>query len=219
MYLRPLLAMTLASCATATEVPREEDAGATRADARIDGSVGGALVDAGADAPSSSSTCAQATSGVLATWTFAGAPGNQTSTAAASTATGVNASPVSRVGVTATAGTGSINASGWPTATQRDLAKYYSFSITPPSGCELALTSLAIDARASATGPTQALVATSRDNYTATSVVNTTAASTPALTTTAAATAIELRVYGFGAAGSAGTFRLQTTLTVSGSLQ
>ena len=111
--------------------------------------------------------------------------------------------------------TGSIRA----TAATLDVTKYYTFSITPPSGCAMTLTSAAVDAKSSGTGPTMAAIATSADTYTATAAVSTTAASTPALTVVGATGAIEIRIYGYAASATGGTMRLQTTLSVSGSLQ
>lgn len=237
-FVPALASLSFVACATAMETPRVSDddddgggadgrvdAGPASSDARTttptaDAASGAPTVDAAAaDAAPQGSSCAQATTGVLATWSFAGATGSQTSTATASSAAGITASPISRTGVTATSGSGSINASNWPTAAQRDLGKYYTFSVTPPAGCTLTLTSVAIDGRASGTGPTQASVATSADAFAATAAVSTTAASTPSLTVTAATGPIEIRIYGFAASSTGGTFRLQNTLTLSGSLQ
>lgn len=168
------------------------------------------------DAPASA--CASPITGMIATWTFTSETGSQTSTSASATGTGITAGVVARVGVTAASGAGSINSTSWPTTAMLDAAKYYTLSVTPPAGCALDLTSLAIDAKASASGPSSAALATSADAFAGTVAVSTSAPSTPALSVTGATAAVELRVYGFSAASAAGTFRIQTTLTLSGAL-
>ena len=157
---------------------------------------------------------------MLATYSFASAAGNQASTAASSTATGVTAAPITRAAtLTAVSGANSINSSNWATSATLDPTKYYTFSITPPNGCTMILTSAAIDAKASGTGPASAAIATSGDTFMATSSVSTSAPSTPALTVVGANGSSEIRIYGYAASATGGTMRLQTTLTISGSLQ
>lgn len=205
-----LLLATLGACASARNEPRGEPDAATT----IDAPKGSGSVDA---APTG---CAQAFTGVLATWDFAGETGNQQSTPAKTTATGVVAGSVQRaVGLTPVSGANAINSSNWSTAAQPDLTKYYAFTIAPPSGCTLAITAVAIDARASGTGPAMASVATSADGYAQKVAVSTAAESAPALAIPAQGAQLELRIYGYGATGSAGTLRLQTTLALTGSLQ
>lgn len=172
-----------------------------------------------ADAPTAAS-CATPFSGVLASWDFTGETGNQASTAAAATAGGVTAIPIQRSpSLTPVSGGSSINASNWPTAAQLDASKYYTFTIAPPAGCKLALTSLAIDAKASATGPTTAALTTSSDGFVASSSLATASASTVTLAIANATSAIELRVHGSAASGSAGTLRIQGTLSLTGSVE
>jgi hypothetical protein len=157
-------------------------------------------------------------SGVLATWTLTGQPGSQASTPSTSSAPGVTASPLARaVGLTATAGANSINSSNWPTAF--DSTKYYAFLVTPPSGCTVSASSLAIDVASSGTGPTSASAGTSADAFAHTATVTTTAPSMPALTASGVTSPLEVRVYGFGASATTGTMRIQNTLTITGSLQ
>jgi len=195
-------------------MPNGDDDGSGPIDAAVQGA---ADAPKQADAPPAD-PCAF--SGVMVTYAFAGAAGNQASTAASSTATGVTASPVTRAAtLTAVSGANSINSSNWPTAATIDPTKYYSFSITPPSGCALTLTSAAVDAKASGTGPASAAIATSVDSYATTAAVSTAAASTPTLSVSGATSAVEIRIYGYGATATGGTLRLQTTLTISGSLQ
>jgi hypothetical protein len=174
-----------------------------------------------ADAPERPDAPANACafSGVLATWSFTGDAGSQASTPATSTAQGVTAGDVQRATtLTAVSGANSINSSNWPSAAQRDDTKYYTLTITPPTGCMLDLTSAAVDAHSSGTGPTKASIATSADSFGPGQTVSTTAASTPALTVTNQTDTLAIRIYGWTASGAAGTMRLQNTLTLTGSL-
>ena len=158
-------------------------------------------------------------SGLLATYDFTGELGSQTSTAAKSSANNVTAGAVSRAtALTASAGADSINSSNWATATNVDTSKYYTFSITPKGSCTLDITALSITTKASSTGPSKASVATSDDKFAAMTTVTMNSTASPSLSVNGATNAIEVRVYGYGASGTGGTMRLDTTLTVSGSL-
>ncbi len=157
--------------------------------------------------------------GALATWNLASEAGSQVSSAAASTATGVTAGSLTRApGLTAAAGTGSINASGWPTSSAIDPTKYFTLSVTPPSGCKLAITSLSVDAKSSGTGPASGAVATSADSFAASSPMMTSTPDTVSLTVANASGMIELRIYGFAATAGTGTMRVQNDLIVNGAL-
>lgn len=180
-----------------------------------------------ADAPRTSSTpdappassCAQAFTGVLATWTLTGQAGNQASTPASATAPGVTAAALTRsAGLTAVSGADSINASGWPTANMADLTKYYSFAVTPPAGCSLAISSVSIDLARSGTGPALGALATSSDNYAQQILVSTNTASTPSLVASGGTMQLQIRIYGYMASSAAGTLRLENTLSLTGSL-
>ena len=163
------------------------------------------------------STCTAAT-GTLVTYDFTGQPGNQTSTAAKSTMSGVSATALSRAAaVNAVSGANSINSSNWSTS-GIDATRYYTFTVTPPSGCTLDVTSIAIDTKTSTTGPTGAALGTSADTFASTTsfALNTTATAT---LTASSAKALEIRVYGFDASSAAGTSRIENTLTVSGSVK
>ena len=167
-----------------------------------------------------SGTCTMAHSGVLATWDFTGATGSQASTAASSPAPGVTAGNIMRATtLMAATGSGSINSSNWATGAQLDATKYYTLSITPPTGCSLSLSSISIDVTSSGTGPTTASVATSADAFAQTSSVSTTAPSTPSLSVSGHAGAVEIRIYGYGATSTGGTMRAQNMLTVTGATQ
>lgn len=216
------LVVMLAGCATATSPQNNAntDAHVTDTMPGTDGhATDAALHDSTVlpDVPAGS--CATPTSGVLASWNLAAAIGSQVSTPSSSAATGITAGPISRAsGLTAAAGAGSINSSNWPISATLDATKYYTVTLTPPSGCLLDLTAMAIDGKASASGPNTAKVATSADSFAATSGVAVTTPSTPALAVAGATGMIELRIYGYGATATSGTFRVQNTLTISGSL-
>ncbi len=158
--------------------------------------------------------------GTLASFDFTGEPGNQTSTAPSSSATGVTAGAISRASaLTATSGQDSINASAWGTGAKLDTTRYYTFSLTPTAPCTLDVSSLAISTKASGTGPASAAVATSDDKFATTTTFAPNVAATPSVSVNGATGALEIRVYGYDASGTGGTFRVDTTLTVTGSLQ
>jgi hypothetical protein len=217
-----ILTLSIAACATAASQPgaRPDSAPASSPDAEIDidapmrPTPDGPLVDP----PDAMQTGGCSFSGVLATYDFSAQTGSQASTPASATATGVTATAFAREpSLTAASGSGSINSSNWPTGAL-DPTKYYTFTITPPTGCTLVVSALSINAKSSTTGPTTATVATSADSFAQETSISTTAASTPSITATSAG-ALELRVYGYQAGGTGGTMRVQTTLTVTGALQ
>lgn len=206
--------MLLAACASASESSGGQVDAAAGDDAATQPNKDAA--QPGADAPAGG--CANAFTGTLATWDFSGEPGTQASTAAASTATGVSAGAVTRsAALTAVSGANAINSSNWPIAAQPDATKYYAMTLTAPAACTLSITSLAIDAKASGTGPTMAGVGSSLDSFAQLVGISTSAPSTAAMALGDTAT-IELRVFGYAASGTAGTLRLQTTLSVVGSV-
>jgi hypothetical protein len=129
------------------------------------------------------------------------------------TATGITRATV----INAVSGANSMNGSNWSTAGV-DATRYYTFTITPPASCALDLASIAVDTKASTTGPASASVATSDDSFTshASVTVNTTATAT--LSVTGSTKAVEVRVYFFGAGGTSGTARMESTLSVTGSV-
>ena len=203
---RLLFVLVAAGCATAGQMtsdgPGTHDGG----------------VDSSHDAPPGS--CATPTTGKVASWSFVGESGSQASTAASMNVSAATASPVSRsAGLTVASGTGSINSSNWAVGATLDPGKYYTFAVTPPSGCLLDLTSLAIDSKSSTTGPALAGVATSADSFGQTSPVSVNnPAATSTLMVSGASGMVEVRVFGYMASASTGTYRIQNTLTLSGSL-
>lgn len=169
------------------------------------------------DAGSNNTGCSY--TGTLATFDFSGQPGNQVSTPAASSATNVTASAITRASaLTAVSGANSINSSSWSTSSSVDSSRYYTFSLTPGSGCALDVGSLALTTQASSTGPTQGAVATSDDNFASTASLASNGPTTATLSVSGATGAVEIRVYGFGASSAGGTMRITGTLTVSGTL-
>jgi hypothetical protein len=217
----PILLLSLTACATGvgqsaptTDAPSAADP----ADAASTADAPRGTPDAPPQIAPDASTSPCAFSGVLATWDFTGQPGTQASTAAKSSAPGVTAGAIIRQPtLTATSGSGSINSSNWPTATALDATKYYTLTLTAPAGCTVAVTSIAIDAKSSSTGPASAVMATSADGFAQTTAISTTASSTPSVS--ASGQTLELRIYGFHATGTGGTMRVSNTLTVTGHLQ
>ncbi len=187
------------------------DAGADAADA----------ADASGDASDASdaSVCTYTFTGTLATYDFTGDPGNQASTAATSSASGLTAGAISRsTAITAQLGANSINSSNWATTTTLDATRYYTLTLTPPAQCALGLTSITVDTKVSGTGPADGAVATSNDSFVSTTTFTPGSVTSPSLSVSGATTAVEIRIYGYDATSSAGTFRIQNTMTVSGSL-
>ena len=213
MLLRIALVAGLASCATAEPSVANDGNNNTVVDAPRN--VNADARTPTGDAPSGG--CAF--SGVLATWDFTGQTGSEASVVSASAATGVTAGPVTRAtALTAASGSGSINSTNWPTSGTLDATKYYAFTIAPPSGCSLKITTLGLDAKASGSGPATGVVATSSDSYAMTASASTSAPSTPALNVTSSAS-LEVRVFGYGATSTGGTFRVENTLTVNGTIE
>lgn len=177
----------------------------------------GSHAGSGSGSGSSSGTCATPYSGILVTYAFTGQTGTQASTAGTAGTSGITVGPITRsAGLTSATGTGSINSSNWPTAATLD--KFYTVTITPPSGCRLAVTGASVELGASGTGPATALLATSADNFAASVPLSTTAVATPSLSATSSG-GIEIRIIGHSASAMTGTMRVQNTLTFSGALQ
>ena len=179
------------------------------------------VVDAGAT--DGNVLCAQhGFSGTLVAFDLSGQSGSEASAPPASMASGVSAGPLARSGAlsaNAVTGSGSMNTNGWPTSGSPDDLRYYTFTITAPATCAVTLSSLAIAVRASATGPSAASLATSEDGFASRVPFGTTGAVNVAITSANNASGtIELRIYGYSATGSGGTFRVENLLTLSGSL-
>jgi hypothetical protein len=206
-----------------SSAPDVEDAGSPDAapEAGADASPD-AATDAGPESGSDAGiTCAShGYSGALVAFDLSAQPGSESSAPATSTAAGVSSTTLTRSSaLNPASGGGSINASNWATGSTADATRYYTFTVTPASGCSVKLSSLALDVRASTTGPQSGDVATSVDAF-AKHSASFAGTSTPTVSLSASGGgAIEVRIYGYGAGGSAGTFRIQNTMTLSGSIQ
>jgi hypothetical protein len=186
----------------------------TDASASVDG---GTRADGSNNSGSDSSPCPGAGyTGAVATFDLSAQPGNETSVAAGPSAMGIVVGALSRSpSLRPESSAGSINASNWPTAGD---GGYYTFTVTPPSGCTLSLASLSIRVRASTDGPTEGDVATSTDGF-ATHVGALVNDATSSVTMSAIGqAAIEVRIYGFSAKSPSGTYRVENTVSLSGSL-
>lgn len=224
----PALDATMGNETGAPEAAAPHEAGAVDGASPRDASGADAAgTDTGAPPQGDASSCpAAGFTGTLVTFDLASEPGNEASAPATATAAGVTAAALSRAPVvgsnpalTPIGGSGSINASNWPVNTSApDPFRYYTFTVTPASGCSVALASLALDVLASATGPGTVEVATSADGFTAHASVGGTSSSTLPLSDPGSSGPIEIRVYGFGGASAGGTLRIQNTLTLSGAL-
>lgn len=187
-----------------------------------------AIVDAGPDVvlvkdagPVDSGTlCPTPKTGVLATFDLSLEAGNQAQTAVTTAAPGLTVGALTRGGaLTAVSGSGSINSSNWSTGSTLDTTRYYTVKLTPDPKCALSLSSVAIDTKASGTGPTGGAIATSRDAFASTTSFATGSATTVKVVVTKASGALELRVYGTGATGAGGTMRIENTFSISGALE
>jgi hypothetical protein len=203
------------------EVDAGRDAGVH--DAGVDAGAHDAGIDSGApDAgiDTGSGCIAHGFSGTLVTFDLSSEPGNEATAPVTSTATGVTSSALGRAAaINPVNGNGSINGDNWGTGASADPTRYYTFTVTPASGCTLDVTSLTYDVRASSTGPANGDVATSVDSFgTHSAAFAGTSTGTASLGATSSG-AIEIRVFGFGATSSAGTFRIENTLSLGGNLQ
>ena len=157
--------------------------------------------------------------GVLATFDFTGEPGDQSSTAPASSAPGIGAGNVTRSSsVTGVTGTDSMNSSGWGTGSSADSSKYYTFTLTPDSKCTLDITSVSVDSKSSSSGPMKGSVGTSDDSFGTKTAFSPGGTDSVSVSVSGASGAVEIRVYGYSASSGSGTFRVQNTLSVTGSL-
>jgi hypothetical protein len=173
-----------------------------------------------ADTGSQQSSCKSPYSGVIATYDFTNEPGNQSSTPAKSTAPNVTAAAMSRANILSpVAGLNSINSNNWAMTAKVDTTRYYAFSITPPAGCTLDLSTISIDSKSSSTGPASGSVATSDDNFTMQASFTPNSVANAALSVSGSTKSVEVRVYGFTASSTSGTWRVQNTLTISGALK
>lgn len=198
------------------------DAGTPKQDASSSNDASQSKADSGSssnDSGTTTSTCTPFT-GKLASFDLSGEPGDQTSTSPSALTTNLSATDLTRSSVlTATLGTSSINSSNWALSTSIDTTRYYTLTLTPKNGCTMSLSSVSITTQASSTGPAHGALATSFDKFVKTTSVSVGATATPSLSVSGATGAVEIRIYGYDASSTAGTLRIDSTLTVSGSLQ
>ena len=154
-----------------------------------------------------------------AIYDFTGQPGDQTSSPVTSGApAGLTFSDIVRgSGINPVNGVNSFNADGWTTAAAPDLNDYFGFTITPGvTDSSYSLTDLDVTERRSGTGPTQFVVRTSLDGFAA----NVFSGTLPDDTNnrrqsfdfgsafSSLTTSLTIRIYGFAAEGTGGTWRL-----------
>jgi hypothetical protein len=185
---------------------------------------GGALAVDASGAPDGGAppaACAFAYAGSLVSFDLAAVTGVPASVGPAAIAAGLTVTPLERVGVTPVSASGALNASTWPTGGLQP-GKYYTFTVTAPAGCTMTLTTVVVDLKASTNGPKNAAVGSSVDKFAALAAATVTtaggAATVPVPGVVAIQGAVELRVFGFAAAASGGTLRVQDVLTLAGSL-
>ncbi len=168
-------------------------------------------------------TCSQSATGTIGTWDMSSASGAQASTAGTSMPGATTGALTRSADLTAVAGAGSINSSGWPSSSSMSSSSgYYTFSITPPSGCTVTITSASVETKASNSGAGKGAIATSADgfnNASSITVSTTDTTSTPSLSVSAATGSVELRVFGWDAGSTSGTMRIEGELTLTGSFQ
>ena len=113
------------------------------------------------------SVCAYAAD--IVRYDMLGQPGNQVSTAGVSDFAEITVSPLSRgTGLTASAGANSLNSSGWALGDGDDANDYVTFGFTVAGGFQANLQNFFIGSRSSDTGPSEILLKSSLDGYTAT---------------------------------------------------
>ena len=154
----------------------------------------------------------------LVTYSFNGSTGSETSFPADAQPTGASASFMTRgSGLTASGAAGAFSSSGWTTGVSTDPNDYYAFALTPNAGFSMTLTQLMLDEKRSLTGIRNWVVRSSLDSFssdlatfsvpdddlTRTGQTINLSASFASLTSVT-----EFRIYGFGAEGAAGTWRV-----------
>lgn len=158
----------------------------------------------------------------LATYNFTGATGDQPSQPVTSTNTNITASDITRgSSLTANPGANSFNSKGWVGASL-DPTKYYEFTLTPNSGYIIRPSSLSLIVQRSSTGPTNYSLTASVGGGAETTLSSDVLTGTSNITINPSTTistpqSIRFRLYAWGASSSAGTLRLNNTVTVFGS--
>ncbi len=154
---------------------------------------------------------------VLATWDFAGEPGNQVSTPATNVNTDIiaSASTITRgSGVNAESGSGSINSRLW-NSNARDNNDYYQFSLTAKSASFFQLTNITMYVQRSNTGPTDYQfsyqIGTGTETFLSAGTLSDTSEITLSSTfniTIPANDTVTIKLYAWNASDDNGTFRV-----------
>ena len=154
------------------------------------------------------------------TFSFTTALGNEASFPADSQAQGLDAMPTMVRGpglTTANTAANAFTADSWTTAAAIDVTDYYSFTVTPAAGVSMRMTALELDERRSGSGPRTWAVRSSLDGFTtdlATFAVpdDTNTRTNQRIDLGAAfnnlTTAVEFRIYAYGAELAGGTWRI-----------
>jgi len=168
--------------------------------------------------------------GTLVNYSFIGVPGNQLQISPITTNSNLTASPLTRgTGLMPNEGSDCLNSSDWSTG-GTDFNDYYGFVITPNAGYEVDLTTLAFSERRSKTGIANFQVRVSVDNFASFITLSTIAV--PDDTSTRSqnidltgvsllqnqTNPVTFRLYGYNAKAIGGTWRLDSSLSVSGEI-
>jgi len=158
--------------------------------------------------------CCQQASAQIASFSFAGSDGDETSWPSTE-AVGVQQSLITRgPGVTAVANADRFNSKNWTTGSIPDLNDYLEFTITPKPGFSISLTEIALQHQRSVTGPRSFVIRTSLDDFAndATNSVTVPDVNTNQSSTFIFQTAISLttplviRIYAYNAEAANGTW-------------
>jgi hypothetical protein len=160
----------------------------------------------------------------IATYTFTGADGNETTWPADATPTGVSASTFARGGIASAPSTASgtntfistnFQTSGGTLATNR----YVEFTVSPTPGYTLTLTDFSFQDQISGTGPTGFALRSSKDSYAAnifSGSTNATITDPAHVTTLTGFTTLSagttFRIYAYGASNASGTWRVDNVI-------
>jgi hypothetical protein len=153
---------------------------------------------------------------LVTSFSFTGAVGNEATFAADGLYPKLTAVPLmGRVGGATTTASGVFIGTGW-NATTLDTNHYFTFTVTPKAGETMTLTNFAFKNQRSNTGPTTFVVRSNRDNFAADLLtLPTPAGGVLALNAVVlgagfanVTTAVEFRMYAFGASATTGTWRL-----------
>jgi cysteine-rich repeat protein len=161
---------------------------------------------------------------LVAQFAFLGGAGSEPTAAASAADPDLAAIPViSRgVGVTPAPASEAFSAAEWTTAAVLDPDDFFSFTVAPAAGTQMALLALQFDERRSATGIRSGALRSSLDGFASDLAVFAVPDDTAFRTQSSAlppaflglVTAVEFRLYGFGAEASGGTWRVDNVTLI-----